>query len=88
MTDLIKGLLNSHLGVGVRAGQMTPLNLALSREGRKFDESGHNHNKCMPCVYALISIITYEWSSSYMVSTGLFKRIWSKVAVKHWIVIA
>ena len=77
MTDLIKGLLNSHLGVGVRAGQMTPLNLALSREGRKRDESGHNHNKCMSCVYALISIITYEWSSSYMVSIlpGHFKKI-------------
>ena len=77
MTDLIKGLLNSHLGVGVRAGQMTPLNIELSREGRKRDESGHNHNKCMSCVYALISIITYEWSSSYMVSIlpGHFKKI-------------
>ena len=31
----------------------------------------------MPCVYALISIITYDWSSSYMVSIlpGHFKKI-------------
>ena len=35
-----------------------------------------------------IEIESFLATNKYLTCTGLFKRIWSKVAVKHWIVIA